>query len=125
MGILALLDEECWFSKATDRTFVDKLETAHAMHPKERQLQAKANRKLEKRLKEVIMQLEDERRHTDQYKEQVEKVNARVKALKRQMDESEEECSREKAQRRKAQREIEDLIEANATLNREASSLKT
>ncbi|KAF8772017.1 myosin heavy chain, non-muscle-like isoform X2 [Argiope bruennichi] len=104
---------------------ISQIEEQLEMETRERQLQAKANRKLEKRLKEVIMQLEDERRHTDQYKEQVEKVNARVKALKRQLDESEEECSREKAQRRKAQREIEDLIEANATLNREASSLKT
>lgn len=104
---------------------VSQIEEQLEMETRERQLQAKANRKLEKRLKEVIIQLEDERRHTDQYKEQVEKVNARVKALKRQLDESEEECSREKAQRRKAQREIEDLIEANATLNREANSLKT
>ncbi|GFY78830.1 myosin heavy chain, non-muscle [Trichonephila inaurata madagascariensis] len=104
---------------------VSQIEEQLEMETRERQLQAKANRKLEKRLKEVIMQLEDERRHTDQYKEQVEKVNARVKALKRQLDESEEDCSREKAQRRKAQREIEDLIEANATLNREANSLKT
>ncbi|CAL1262335.1 unnamed protein product [Larinioides sclopetarius] len=34
MGILALLDEECWFPKATVKTFVDKLDTSHAMHPK-------------------------------------------------------------------------------------------
>lgn len=34
----------------------------------------KSNRKMEKKLKELILQLEDERRHTDQYKEQLEKV---------------------------------------------------
>lgn len=34
MGIFALLDEECWFPKATDKTFVDKLVSAHNMHPK-------------------------------------------------------------------------------------------
>merc|ERR1719239_129980 len=34
MGILALLDEECWFPKATDKTFVEKMVTSHAQHPK-------------------------------------------------------------------------------------------
>lgn len=43
---------------------------------RERLAQQKANRKSEKKLKEFIMQLEDERRHNDQYKEQVEKVSA-------------------------------------------------
>ncbi|CRL04792.1 CLUMA_CG017848, isoform A [Clunio marinus] len=33
-GIMALLDEECWFPKATDKTFVDKLSSAHNVHPK-------------------------------------------------------------------------------------------
>lgn len=42
-------------------------------------LQSKNNRKLEKRLKELLLQLEDERRHADQYKEQVEKSTSRVK----------------------------------------------
>lgn len=41
---------------------------------RERQLQQKTNRKLEKKMKEIVMQLEDERRTVDQYKEQVEKV---------------------------------------------------
>ena len=34
MGILSLLDEECWFPKATDRTYVEKLINSHAQHPK-------------------------------------------------------------------------------------------
>lgn len=34
MGILALLDEECWFPKATDKSFIDKLNNSHSVHPK-------------------------------------------------------------------------------------------
>ena len=34
MGIMALVDEECWFPKATDKSFVEKLVTSHAQHPK-------------------------------------------------------------------------------------------
>merc|ERR1719270_635692 len=68
--------------------------------------------------------LEDERRHADQYKEQAEKVNSRIKALKRQLDETEEEVSREKAQRRKIQRELEDLIQDNEAKDREITNLK-
>nr|CAD7448164.1 unnamed protein product [Timema bartmani] len=34
MGIMALLDEECWFPKATEKSFVEKLVAAHSVHPK-------------------------------------------------------------------------------------------
>lgn len=34
MGIMALVDEECWFPKATDKSFVEKLVTSHTDHPK-------------------------------------------------------------------------------------------
>lgn len=40
----------------------------------ERMAQAKINRKAEKKMKENLLLLEDERRHADQYKEQSEKV---------------------------------------------------
>ena len=40
--------------------------------------QAKINRKAEKKMKENLLMLEDERRHADQYKEQSEKVCCEV-----------------------------------------------
>merc|ERR1719219_2783647 len=87
-------------------------------------LAAKSNRKLEKKIKELMMQLEDERRHADQYKEQNEKSNNRIKAMRRQLDEAEEEISREKAHRRKAQRELDDYVETNESQTREITNLK-
>ncbi|CDQ96176.1 unnamed protein product, partial [Oncorhynchus mykiss] len=45
-GVLALLDEECWFPKATDKTFVDKVLQEQGTHPKfqkPRQLKDKAD----------------------------------------------------------------------------------
>lgn len=34
MGVFALLDEECFFPKATDKSFVEKLAVAHTAHSK-------------------------------------------------------------------------------------------
>lgn len=34
MGILALLDEQCLFPKATDKSLVEKLLVNHSKHPK-------------------------------------------------------------------------------------------
>lgn len=34
LGVLALLDEECWFPKATDKSFTEKLIAQHTNHPK-------------------------------------------------------------------------------------------
>ncbi len=34
MGILAIIDEECWFPKATDKTLVEKLLAQHSGNPK-------------------------------------------------------------------------------------------
>ena len=62
------------FSTAALESKVGNLEEQLSAEAQERMLAAKANRKLEKKIKELLMQLEDERRHADQYKEQNEKV---------------------------------------------------
>uniref|UniRef100_A0A8C8IDC8 Myosin heavy chain 10 n=1 Tax=Oncorhynchus tshawytscha TaxID=74940 RepID=A0A8C8IDC8_ONCTS len=95
---------------------------------KERPERAAANklvRRTEKKLKEVCMQVEDERRHSDQYKEQMEKANSRMKQLKRQLEEAEEEATRANAYRRKLQRELDDATEASEGLSREVNTLKS
>ncbi|XP_068177736.1 myosin-10 isoform X1 [Antennarius striatus] len=91
---------------------------------KEKAAANKIVRRTEKKLKEVMLQVEDERRHADQYKEQMEKANSRMKQLKRQLEEAEEEATRANASRRKLQRELDDATEASEGLTREVNSLK-
>lgn len=56
---------------------------------------------------------------------QVEKTNNRMKNLKRQLDEVDEECSREKAQRRKLQRELEEVQEFNEKLQSDLNAARS
>lgn len=53
---------------------ITNLEEQLENETKERLAQQKANRKLDKKIKELGLNIEDERRHADQYKEQIEKV---------------------------------------------------
>ncbi|KAG8431348.1 hypothetical protein GDO86_019013 [Hymenochirus boettgeri] len=71
------------------------------------------NRKLERKLKELNIQLEDERHQVNDQKDQ---LNLRVKALKRQVDEAEEEIERLEGLRKKAVREMEEQQEVNDQL---------
>ncbi|KAK2088968.1 Myosin-14 [Saguinus oedipus] len=81
-------------------------------------------RRAEKRLKEVVLQVEEERRVADQLRDQLEKGNLRVKQLKRQLEEAEEEASRAQAGRRRLQRELEDVTESAESMNREVTTLR-
>ncbi|KAG7223717.1 hypothetical protein INR49_015445 [Caranx melampygus] len=111
-------------SIAAQEAKILQLEDQLEQEVKERGAANKIVRRTEKKLKEVMMQVEDERRHADQYKEQMEKANSRMKQLKRQLEEAEEEATRANASRRKLQRELDDATEASEGLTREVNSLK-
>lgn len=100
------------------------LEEQLDIESKDRGAMQKINRRLERKLKEMAVQAEEERRHADQNKEQADKLMNRVKALKRQVDETEEEVTRLNAQKRKIQRELDEQMEQNETAAREISQLK-
>uniref|UniRef100_A0A8C9WA62 Myosin-9 n=1 Tax=Scleropages formosus TaxID=113540 RepID=A0A8C9WA62_SCLFO len=104
---------------------IAQLEEQVDIETRERQQASKLVRRTEKKLKEVILQVDDERRNSEQYKDQVKKLNIRMKQLKRQLEEAEEEAQRANANRRKLQRELEDATESADAMNREVSSLKS
>uniref|UniRef100_A0A8C5R2Z2 Cingulin n=1 Tax=Leptobrachium leishanense TaxID=445787 RepID=A0A8C5R2Z2_9ANUR len=80
-----------------------------------------STRKLERKLKELNIQLEDERLQVNDQKDQ---LNLRVKALKRQVDEAEEEIERLEGLRKKAVRELEEQHEVNDQLQAKMKALE-
>uniref|UniRef100_A0A8C9TA04 Myosin, heavy chain 11b, smooth muscle n=1 Tax=Scleropages formosus TaxID=113540 RepID=A0A8C9TA04_SCLFO len=104
---------------------VQQLEDQLEQENREKQAAAKAMRQKDKKLKELILQMEDERKQAVQYKDQMDKANSRTKQLKRQLEEAEEESQRATAARRKLQRELDEATEANEAMSREVHSLKT
>uniref|UniRef100_A0A286XZ83 Myosin heavy chain 14 n=1 Tax=Cavia porcellus TaxID=10141 RepID=A0A286XZ83_CAVPO len=113
--------------KMTIATLESKLSQAEEQleqESRERILSGKLLRRAEKRLKEVVLQVEEERRVADQLRDQLEKANLRVKQLKRQLEEAEEEASRAQAGRRRLQRELEDVTESAESMNREVTTLR-
>ncbi|XP_043945099.1 myosin-11 isoform X2 [Protopterus annectens] len=104
---------------------VAQLEEQLEQEGRDKQNAAKAMRQKDKKMKDIMLQVEDERKQAEQYKDQSEKANARVKQLKRQLEEAEEESQRINAARRKLQRELEEATESNETMNREVSTLKS
>ncbi|NXK90638.1 MYH9 protein, partial [Formicarius rufipectus] len=104
---------------------IAQLEEQLDVETKERQAASKQVRRAEKKLKDILLQVDDERRNAEQFKDQADKANMRLKQLKRQLEEAEEEAQRANASRRKLQRELEDATETADAMNREVSSLKS
>ncbi|XP_007904674.2 cingulin-like protein 1 isoform X1 [Callorhinchus milii] len=80
-----------------------------------------ANRKLERKVKDLMMQIDDEHLHLTDQKDQ---LSLRLKALKRQVDEAEEEIDRMENTKKKLQRELEEQREANEELQGQMNTLK-
>jgi len=72
----------------------------------------------------MVANIEDERKQGEQYKADADKAISRMRTIKRNMEEAEEENARLSATRRRLQREIEDLTEQNETLQRELASAR-
>uniref|UniRef100_A0A672TAP4 Myosin-10-like n=1 Tax=Sinocyclocheilus grahami TaxID=75366 RepID=A0A672TAP4_SINGR len=104
---------------------IESVEEQLEQERQERAIASKLMRKTEKKLKEVLIQVEDERRHADQYREQLDKSMGRLRQLKRQLEEVEEENSRSNAQRRKLQRELEEMSDSMQSMNRELNTLRS
>ncbi|KAM9112900.1 LOW QUALITY PROTEIN: myosin-10-like [Pangshura tecta] len=109
---------------ATLEAKVAQLEEQLEQESRERILSGKLVRRAEKRLKEVVLQVEEERRSADQFKDQVEKGHIRLKQLKRQLEEAEEEASRANSSRRRMQRELDEVTESAESMNREVTTLR-
>lgn len=95
----------------------DRLQTEE----REKNTLLSSNRKLERKVKEFTIQLDDERLHVNDQKDQ---LNLRVKALKRQVDEAEEEIERLEGLRKKALRDLEEQHEINEQLQARVKALE-
>uniref|UniRef100_A0A1A7YG08 Myosin, heavy chain 10, non-muscle n=1 Tax=Iconisemion striatum TaxID=60296 RepID=A0A1A7YG08_9TELE len=104
---------------------IAQLEEQLDLETRERQTATKLVRRTEKKMKEILLQVDDERRNGEQHKDQADKLNSRMKQLKRQLEEAEEEAQRANARGRKLQRDLEDVTESADAMNREVASLKS
>ncbi|KAL3981567.1 Myosin-10 [Acanthocheilonema viteae] len=103
---------------------IQYLEEQYNAESQERANATRQYRRIEKRLADAILQLEDERRNTEQNKEQAEREKTRVRQIRRRLDEMEEELIREQTKARNLQRMIDDLNAANDTLARDNTNLR-
>ncbi|XP_028312753.1 myosin-9-like [Gouania willdenowi] len=125
MELEGTIKSKCKSAITTLEAKIAQLEEQLDIESKERQQASRLARRTEKKLKEVMLQVEDERRNTEQYKDQADKTNSRMRQLKRQLEETEEELTRANAYRRKLQRELDDASESADAMNREVSTLKS
>ncbi|XP_070807086.1 cingulin [Pituophis catenifer annectens] len=100
---------------------IQELQEKLLVEEREKTVLLSSNRKLERKMKELSIQIDEERQHVNDQKDQ---LSLRVKALKRQVDEAEEEIERLEAARKKALRELEEQHETNEQLQSRVKALE-
>ncbi|XP_048189137.1 cingulin-like protein 1 [Perognathus longimembris pacificus] len=80
-----------------------------------------SNRRLERKVKELVMQVDDEHLSLTDQKDQ---LSLRLKAMKRQVEEAEEEIDRLESSKKKLQRELEEQLDVNEHLQGQLNSIK-
>ncbi|XP_056237253.1 cingulin isoform X2 [Seriola aureovittata] len=100
---------------------IQELEEHLRIEEREKNSVLASQRRLERKLKDLNMTL-DEERHTQT--EQRDQLALRVKALKRQVDEGETELERIDGLRRKAQRDMEEQVELKEALQTRVTALE-
>uniref|UniRef100_A0A673LH06 Cingulin n=1 Tax=Sinocyclocheilus rhinocerous TaxID=307959 RepID=A0A673LH06_9TELE len=99
---------------------IQELEDRLRSEEKEKNTILAAQRRLDRKLKDVTATLDQER---SQHAEQRDQLSLRVKALKRQLDESEGEVERLEGVRRKVLRDLEEQRELQEVLQAKANAL--
>ncbi|XP_073677986.1 cingulin isoform X2 [Garra rufa] len=100
---------------------IQELEDRLRSDEKEKNTILAAQKRLDRKLKEVTVTLDQER---NQHAEQRDQLSLRVKALKRQLDESEGEVERLEGVRRKVLRELEEQRELQEALQAKVKALE-
>ncbi|XP_067412000.1 cingulin-like protein 1 isoform X2 [Emydura macquarii macquarii] len=80
-----------------------------------------SNRRLERKVKELMLQVDDEHLSLTDQKDQ---LSLRLKAMKRQVEEAEEEIDRLESAKKKLQRELEEQTDMNDQLQGQLNALK-
>ncbi|XP_061450864.1 cingulin-like protein 1 isoform X2 [Rhineura floridana] len=80
-----------------------------------------SNRRLERKVKELMMQVDDEHLSLMDQKDQ---LSLRLKAVKRQVEEAEEEIDRLGSTKKKLQRELEEQVDLNDQLQGQLNAVK-
>nr|UDP83081.1 cingulin-like protein protein 1 isoform X1 [Scophthalmus maximus] len=101
---------------------IQELEERLEGEERERANMQLVNRRLERKVKEMMMQVEEEHNSMQDQKDQ---LNLRLKALKRQMDEAEEEIDRLEHGKKKLQRDLDEQQEANEQLQSQLKALRS